>query len=152
MSIDYTVYDSNTGAILRTGTALTEASARLQGSAPGTRVTLKGSDPKYDNVEITPIGVDPGLVPKLPMRNQNGLTQTSAASIKADGYEMLTIHFVPSGAKVEIFLPPNLGLMQPQDAIVTDGVINITTTVPGIYQVKLSYMNFLDFEASFYAN
>jgi hypothetical protein len=145
------VYDASTGAILRTGTALTEASARLQGSAPGTRVTLQGSDPKYDNVDVTPIGVEPGLTPKLPMRNQNGLTQASTTSIKADGVEMLTIHFVPSGAKVEVFLPANMNLIQPQDAIVTDGVINITTTVAGIYQVKVSYMNFLDFEASFNA-
>lgn len=151
MSIDFTVYDSNTGAILRTGTAQTEASARLQGSAPGTRVVLRGSDPKYDNVQVTPIGVEPGLVPKLPMRNANGLTQASGTSIKADGVQMLTIHFVPNGAKVEVFLPTNLGLMQPQDAIVTDGVINITTTVPSIYQVKVSYMNFLDFEVSFNA-
>lgn len=145
--IEYTVYDKASGKVLRTGTAMTEASANLQGSKPGTSVKLVGSDPK---TEI--IGSGGVVTNRQPMRNANGVTYASKTTLTADGADSITIHFVPAGAKVEVFLPPNMGLMQPEDAIVNDGVLVITTTVRGIYQIRLSYLNFIDFEVSFNAN
>ncbi|MFK3740977.1 hypothetical protein [Massilia sp. TN1-12] len=152
MSIQYTVYDEVTGAILRTGTALTEASARLQGSKPGTKVTLIGSDPNNEVVDVTPIGIDPGTLPRQAMQVGGVATAVNKSSITADGTDTFVISPVPNGASYDIYLPTNLGLAQPPDGIVTDGKLEITTTVPGVYSVRLAFQTYMDFQVSFNAN
>lgn len=147
--ITYTVFDSATGKILRTGTAMSVASAQLQGSTPGTRVEFVGSDP---TTEV----IDPGTnlpVDRLPMRNAAGsLTTKNKTTITANGVDAVTISNVPVGAICEVFMPPNLGLVQITDQVVNDGVVIITSTVPGLYQIVLRYQNFLDFGVTINAN
>lgn len=152
MTIQFTVYDASTGEIKRTGNAMTEASARSQ-AGPGERVTLIGSDPKTEVISVTPIGIDGTNLPRQPMKNGAGnLTTVNKTSIAANGVDKIVISNVPNGAKYDVFLPANLGLVQPPDGIVTDGVLELTTTVKGIYSVKLSYLTFLDFTVTFDAN
>lgn len=152
MSIQYTVYDTATGEILRTGSALTEASARLQGSRPGTSVTLVGSDPATEIVDVTPIGIDPSTLPRQAMNVGGQLTTVDKTSVLANGVDKIVISRIPNGAKYDVYLPANLGLVQPPDGVVTDGVLELTTTVAGAYSVKLSFGTFLDFTVNFNAN
>jgi len=152
MSIQYTVYDTTTGAILRTGTALTEASARLQGSKPGTSVTLVGSDPANEIIDVNPIGIDPSTLPRQNMQVNGTATSVNKTAITANGVDTIVISPVPNGAAYDIYLPANLGLVQPPDGIITDGQLILTTTVRGIYSVKVSFQTFLDFTVSFNAN
>lgn len=144
--IPYTVYDNATKRTIRTGVAMTEASANLQGSRPGTSVVLHASDPKTEIIENNV------PVPRQPMRTANGLTFADKTTITANGSDMMTIHFVPPGAIAEVFLPPNLGLIQPPDGIVgPEANVQVTCTIPGIYQLKISHLTFLDFEVTFNA-
>lgn len=152
MSIQFTVYDTATGAILRTGTALTEASARLQGSAAGTTVTLVGSDPATQIIDTTPNVVDPSTLPRQPMNVSGVNTSVNKTSITADGVDSVVISHIPNGAKYDIYLPSNLGLVQPPDGVVTDGQLILTTTVAGIYSVKLAFQTYLDFTVTFNAS
>jgi len=146
--IQYTVYDTATGAVLRTGTAMTEASARLQGSKPGTSVTIVGSDA---DTEI----INPGTgvaVPKTAMKVGSTLTAVNKTTLTANGTDMIRITSIPGGASYMITIPPDLGLVQPPDGAVTDGVLELTTTVPGAYSVILRFQNFLDFVVNFNAS
>lgn len=152
MSIQYTVYDTTTGQIIRTGTAMTEASARLQGSAPGTSVTLVGSDPATQVVDVTPIGVDASTLPRQLMHVGATNTSVNKTTITADGVDKIIISPIPVGAKYDIYLPTNLGLAQPPDGVVNDGTLALTTTVPGIYSVKISFQTQQDFEVTFNAS
>jgi hypothetical protein len=152
MTIQYTVYDDASGAILRTGSAMTEATARLQGNTPGTRVTLVGSDPATQVISITPIGIDGSTLPRAAMNVGGVPTAANKTTLTANGTDSIVIAHIPNGAKYDIYLPPNLGLVQPPDGIVTDGQLVLTTTVPGIYSVKLSFQTFLDFTVSFNAS
>lgn len=146
--IQYTVYNTATGEILRTGTAMTEASAQLQGSAPGTNVVLVGSDPVQQSI-------DPGstaIVPKLLMNVGGANTTVNKTTIQADGVDTLTISPIPVGASYDIYLPANLGLIQPAPGIINDGSLTISASVRGIYSLKISFQNYMDFSVTFNAS
>lgn len=148
MTIKYTVYSTTTGEIIRTGTAMTEATANLQGSAPGTRVVLEGHDPVTQ-------AIDPNsgsAVQRLVMSVNGVNTRSDKTAITANGTDVLTISPVPVGAEYDVYLPANLGLIQPPDGVVNDGKLEITTTVPGIYSLRIAFQTFLDFTVTFNAN
>lgn len=150
MTIQYTVYDASSGAILRTGTALTRAQADLQGSAPGTRVVVVGSDPETEVIDTTPIpiGQDPATIPKTSMKVGSVLTATNKTNFSANGTDFVSISPIPSGATYEVVSPTGKGLSPNYVGSVNDGTLEITTTVTGVYSVTLKYPTSLDFKVT----
>ena len=151
MTIQFTVYNGTTGAVLRTGSAMTEATARAQ-AGPGERVTLVGSDPVTDVMTVTPIGTEPTKIARLPMKNgSNVATTVNKTTIAISGADLLTISNIPTGATYSITVPKDQGINIIPDGTVNDGVLSITTTVAGAYSVTLKSGNFLDFTVNFNA-
>lgn len=148
MTIQYTVYNDATGEILRTGTAMTEASANLQGSTPGTRVVLVGSDPVVDVMQVTPIGVDPNKLARTPIMVGGVQIAASKTSMLANGTDKVTISPIPAGALYQVTVPKDLGLEAVADGTVADGSLALTTTVAGLYAVTIKYGTNLDFTVS----
>lgn len=151
MSIQYTVYNTSTGAIIRTGTALTEVQARLQGNTPGTNVTIIGSDPATQIIDTTPTTGDPGTKNRLPMVVNGVQISATKSTIVADGTDSFTISPIPSGAIYVVDVPSGVGIASIPSATITDGSLIVTTTVAGIYKVTIKYSTFLDFAWSFNA-
>lgn len=153
MTISYTVYDTATGAILRTGTAMTEASARLQGSSPGTSVTITGSDPATQIIDTTPvpIGTDPTTKPRIPMTVNGVQIGASKTTLTANGSDSITISPIPSGAIYVVDVPKDVGIAAIPSATISDGSLIITTTVTGMYVVTIKYGTNLDFAVNFNA-
>lgn len=143
MTIQYTVFDEASGKILRTGTAMSEASALAQGNTPGTRVVLVGSDPEQEQIDPAP--EIPAVIPRIPMGVNGTLTRANKMALTANGIDEVMISPIPVGAVAELFLPPNRGLEQLENLIINDGVLYVTTTVPGIYQIKIYFQNLQDF-------
>lgn len=152
MTIEYTVYDSATGEILRTGTTMTMAQAQLQGSAPGTRVVTIGSDPATQVVEVTPIGTDPSTLPKVPISVGGVQISASKTNFAANGTDTVTISPIPAGATYSITVPPDMGIATIYPGTINDGSLIITTTVPGTYALTIKYGTNLDFVVSLYAS
>ncbi len=152
MTIQYTVYDEKTGAILRTGTAMTVASAQLQGSAPGTRVVTVGSDPATEVVQITPVGTDPTKLPRLPMTVNGVQIGASKTALTANGSDSITISPIPNGATYDVVPPSDQGIAFIPQGVITDGSLIITTTVKGAYQATIKYGINLDFTVNFNAS
>jgi hypothetical protein len=151
MTIQFTVYNGTTGAVIRTGSAMTEATARAQ-AGPGERVTLVGSDPVSDVMSVTPIGTEPTKLTRLPMKNaSNVATAVNKTTMTANGTDAITISNVPSGATYAVEVPKDQGITAIPGGTITDGVLSITTTVAGIYSVTLKSGNFLDFVVNFNA-
>jgi hypothetical protein len=147
MTIKFTITDSATGAILRTGTTMTMATALLQ-AGPGETLTTVGSDPIRDTV-------DPGTstaTPKPLMTRDGTATNVNRTSMLANGSDFITISNIPNGAGYHFVVPVGKGLQDITPATVADGVLEITTTVPGSYTVILTYPNMLNFRVNFNAN
>lgn len=146
MSITFTVFDS-TGKIVRNGNAMSTATAAAQ-AGPGETVKFEGTDPETE-------AIDPGtgnVLNRVPMSANGVLTSYDKTIITANGVDAVTISNIPAGAIYEVYLPANMGLIQPPDDVVNDGVLIITTTVKGLYQVKLRFQNYLDFGVTINAN
>lgn len=151
MTIQFTVYNGTSGAVIRTGTAMSEATANAQ-AGPGERVTLVGSDPVSDVMSVTPIGTAPTKLTRLPMKNgSNVTTAVNKTTIAASGGDLLTISNVPSGATYAVEVPKDKGVEAIAGGTVNDGTLSISTTVAGVYSVTLKSGNFLDFTVNFNA-
>jgi hypothetical protein len=153
MTIQYTVYDTATGAILRTGTAMTEASARLQGSSPGTNVIITGSDPVTQVVDVTaiPIGGDLPTKARPPITVSGTQIAANKTSIVANGADALTISPIPNGATYQIDVPTGVGIDPIANGTIGDGSLTLTTTVAGSYTATIKYGTNLDFVVNFNA-
>lgn len=141
MTIKYTVYDSNSGVILRTGETMTMAQAQLQGNTPGTYVVTEGADPVTQYV-------DPGSGTtqyKAPMSAGGTLTAADKTNFSADGVDIVTIDHIPAGASCTVVVPPDQGVNTVADFSINDGYLQITTTAKGTYRVTLRFSNYLDF-------
>lgn len=134
---------------IRVGTAMSTESANLQGSTPGTYVEIVDLDPVTE--VVTGPSTIPLVVSKQTMRVGTLQTAATKTTLVANGTDSLTISPIPAGATCEVFLPENRGLLQPNDFVVNDGSLVITTTVSGIYSIRLAYQNFLDFKVTFNA-
>lgn len=147
MSIQYTVYDTATGAILRTGTAMTEASARLQGSSPGTSVTIVGSDPVTQVIDVTPVpaGTDPATKARTPITVNGTQIGASKTSMSANGVDAVTISPIPNGATYTVDPPAGTGVSAIPSGTISDGSMVITTTVAGLYVITIKFGTNLDF-------
>jgi len=152
MTIQYTVYDSATGEILRTGSTLTLAQAQLQGSTPGTRVVTVGSDPETEVVEVVPIDATPGTLPRVPISVSGVQIGASKTNLIANGTDSVTISPIPVGATYHVTVPLNKGIATIPSGTINDGSLIITTTVAGIYGVTIKYGTNLDFVVSLNAS
>lgn len=144
MTVQYTVFDTSTGEILRTGECMTVAQAQLQGSTPGTSVLTVGSDPTSQVVQDP--GGFPGIVNKPPSPMSADKT-----SIHADGVEQLTISSVPIGSVARFTVPDNQGFAAVPDQTVNDGSLAVTTTVIGTYVIRVQAFPNTDFMVTFNA-
>jgi hypothetical protein len=150
VTIQYTVYDS-TGAILRTGSALTTAQAQLQASTPGTSVVTVGSDPATQVVDVTPSGTG-GPIAKVAMNVGGTPTAASKTTLAVDGADSVTISPIPAGAAYYVTVPQNVGLAAIPPGVVSDGSLIVTTTVAGSYGSTLKAGNFLDYTVTLNAS
>lgn len=145
MTVPYTLYDAS-GAVVSTGVALDATQANAQASGGG-YVILQATDPPTEYV-------DPGTstVVSRPVMSVSGHnTAANTSSITADGSSQLTISYVPVGAEVTIYVPASVGVTSLAPTIVSDGVVEITTTVAGAYSVRITSGNFANFTWSFNA-
>jgi hypothetical protein len=144
MTIQFTVYNDTTGEIVRTGTAMTEASARAQ-AGPGTRVTLVGSDPVVDKVTITPIGTDGSKTARTPMTVGAAQIAANKTTMTANGVDAVTISNIPNGATYTVDVPKDQGITPIVGGTISDGILSVTTTVAGLYVVTIKNGTNLDF-------
>lgn len=126
MTIQYTVYDTATNQILRTGEAMTMEQALLQGNTAGTTVTTVGSDPVTQQV----VG---GNVVSRPVA---GISADKTTFV-ANGTDAVTISNIPASTVYSVAAPANLGIPYIADTTVSDGTLIITTNVAGTYVVTL---------------
>jgi hypothetical protein len=147
MTIQWTVYDTNTGEILRTGDAMTTAQALLQGNTPGTRVVTVGSDPVTQKIDISNPAT-PVTTARPPMAVTGTQTAASKTSMTANGVDSITISPIPAGATYQVEVPTNLGIADIPPGTISDGFLTITTTVAGTYTVTIKYGTGLDFVVS----
>lgn len=144
MTVKWTVYDSTSGEILRTGEAMTVAQANLQGNTPGTKVVVVGSDPVAQKVDISNPSA-PVVSARLPMTVNGTQISASKTSIIANGIDSATISPVPNGATYLLTVPSGLGIAEYPIGTINDGSLVLTTTVPGIYTLLIQYGTNLDF-------
>lgn len=143
MSVPYTLFDDD-GKIIRTGVAMDEQQALGQAMGGGT-VVLSASSPVSDYVNAGTVTA------RGPMNVSGTLTAADKSTITADGSDVLTISPVPNGAVVIISVPANSGIENTPPTTVTDGEVEITTTVPGTYKIRIQFSNFADFNEGFNA-
>jgi hypothetical protein len=151
MTIQWTVYDSNTGEILRTGYASSQAQALLQGNTPGTKVVTVGSDPTTQKVDISNPS-SPVTTARAAMNVGGTNTAASKTNMTANGVDSITISPIPAGASYQVEVPTNQGITDIPPGTISDGSLVITTTVAGTYTVTLKYGTNLDFVVSLNAS
>lgn len=145
MSVPYTLYDDD-GKIIRTGVAMDTVQALGQAQGGGT-VVLTASDQSAQYVDT-----GSGTVTSRGAMSVSGTpTEADKVTIDADGVEVLTISPVPNGATVYISAPPVAGIENIPPTVVTDGEVEITTTVAGLYKVRIAFGNFADYNEGFNA-
>ena len=141
MTIQFTVANSTTGEILRTGDVLTVAQANLQGGTSGTTVVISGADPVAQKVSG-------GTVVSRPAAGItcNKTITAGAIAMTANGTDTVTFSGIGNPSTATITPPPNLGIaaIAPY-SITTDPVLSITTTVAGAYTVKITNFPNVDF-------
>lgn len=138
MTVQWTLYDENTGRILRSGDAMDETQAGLQATGGG-RIVMVNSDPATQIV-TNPQSAFPGITTK-----SAGPMAANKTNIAINGTDTVVISNVPAGALCHVTVPQNVGILDIPDFTISDGVLVLTVTVAGAYTVKISSFPNADF-------
>ena len=143
MTVQWTLYNETTGAVISRGDAMDEEQARLQATGGG-RIVLVNLDP---DTQI----VNPGTgvpAPRPPMSVNGVLTAANRTNMAANGTEAVIVSSIPNGATYNMVVPEDKGITLIPDATISDGQLIITTTVAGKYVLTLRSGNYLDFKVT----
>ena len=143
MIVDFAVYDS-TGTIKRTGTVPAGQESLQADAASGEYVVVTKASIESDRVS-NPTGPSPSVVVKTPTT----ATSTSSSPIAANGTAEFVVSNVPIGSRAFISVPAGKGISDTYDAVVNDGVVVVTSTIPGNYILELFSNNYLTYKVSF---
>lgn len=143
MIVDFAVYDS-TGTIKRTGSVPAGQESLQADAASGEYVVVMKASIESDRV-TNPTGPSPSVVVKTPTT----ATSTTSTPIAANGTAKFVVSNVPIGSRAFITVPAGKGISDTYDAIVNDGVVEVTTTIPGKYTLELFSDTYTTYKVTF---
>jgi len=138
--IQWTLYNTATGAVIRTGSAMTVEQANAQ-VEPGTNIVMQNLNPATQVVTGT-----------TPTPRQTQSCVANKTTFTANGTDFVSISPVEAGALVTITPPTGVGIEPIPTQAINDGVLEITTTVAGTYKVVISKFPKQDFVVNLNAN
>lgn len=148
MTVAFTVFDTASGEILRTGNAMTVAQAQLQ-AGPGEKVITVGTDP-LTQVISNPGSDYPGIINKPGSGNLN--ISVDKTAMLANGVDKVTFSGIPTGAVAKFGVPADQGVIPVADTTINDGTLVVTTKIPGDYTVLISVFPAQDYQVTIHAS
>lgn len=150
MTIKFTVFDTATNEILRTGDAMTMAQALLQGNSAGTNVVTQGSDPVTQRIDNS-VPAAPVVISKPPHGiTVNKTTTAGVIQMLANGSDNVIFSGIYNTARCVVNVPQNLGItpVSPNPFTVSDGALGIVVSVPGQYTVTITDFPKVDYSVT----
>lgn len=144
--VAYVIYHAD-GTIASTGISQESTVEYLVGPGQNLVITNRMADPETEYISNP--GTDPVIAPKpappAPM-------VISKVFMSANGTDYVAIPNIPAGSSYAI-TPPDAGAdTAGLTGTIDDGVLEITTTMPGNYQVTVTPLNQQPYKASFNAS